>query len=113
MEIQFKSRQHNLLNQFQELLSPFLNQPKSSQENTLMAIHDLEKKLHHHFVTKEPLWVTYEYYNDNDVLCFTEEFVFVESVSIEQQFHFSTVNTNLHFGLHSYQILSVSANIAA
>lgn len=114
MELSFKSNKSSILSQFQEIISPFLSQPQSDEHSQIMALNEVERTLHHHFVNKEPIWITYEYYDINNQLHLTEEIVFVESaINSQRQFHFSTLNSHLYFSLHTDQILSVSANIAA
>lgn len=113
MELPFRPMTLSLTSQFKEWLSPFLLEPHSNEKAEIMNLSYVEHTLHDYFVTMEPLWITYEYYNFQDIVEMTTQCVYVISpIDRNRHIHVRPLSGGPVFSLETQQILAVSANIA-
>lgn len=113
MELQIRPH-HHVLNSIQEFFKPFTaaNLPKE-KESFIMPLSLVEKTLHDHYVTMQPLDITYEFYNDNQHIELGTIRAVVEStVQPERYIAIKDVTDQRTMFLSLEQILTVSANAA-
>lgn len=95
------------------IFAPFLREtPRFNHDAFIMPLYLVENKLHEHYVSMNPLFVTYEYYDRNHKINQTTVLVTVQStVRPDRRIVLNELNQNRSLILDLEQILTVSANI--
>lgn len=107
--------QSKLAKQIHHIFEPFLvEQPMLQDEDeSIMPLYQVEKLLHEHYVSQEPLSINYEYYNQKNRIKQRTIVVTVDStVLIDRRIVLTEIDRKSSFILPVEQILTVSANIA-
>lgn len=95
------------------VFAPFLRENSTlNNDDFIMPLYLVEKKLHDHYVSMTPLLVTYEYYDRNHRIHQTTVLITVKStVRPDRRIVLNELNQNRSLILDLEQILTVSANI--
>ena len=101
-----------LLDKVAKFMDAFSIQPEP-EPDFIMPMYQLEKILHEHYVSMEPLWVTYEYYDHNDrIQCAHTLANIVSPILPNRAIQLHTLDNQRNTTLVLEQILTVSANAA-
>lgn len=97
----------------ENVFAPFMRDANHfDHESFIMPLYLVEKKLHDHYVTMVPLFITYEYYDRNHRINQETVLVNVQStVRPDRRIVLNELNQNRSLILDLEQILTVSANI--
>lgn len=97
----------------QNFFKPFIQTQTTKKEQIIMPLFQVEKKLHEHYVTLEPLEILYEYYDGHHhIHQETIEVKVVSTVQADRRIAVTDIHSNRSFLLSLEQILTVSANAA-
>lgn len=109
MELSFQPFTYQIKKQLHQWVAPFMAEPCLYQPTSIMSLDLVERKLHQHFVSQEPLWITLEYYNTYNNIQEEEIRVTVEStVDLDRQICLKDLETQQLFQVETQQILSVA-----
>lgn len=95
------------------VFAPFFRETtRFDHENFIMPLYLVENKLHDHYVSMNPLFVTYEYYDRHNKINQTTVLATVQTtVRPDRRIVLNELNQNRSLILDLEQILTVSANI--
>ena len=102
------------LHQYTEtVFAPFLRETTQFNHDTfIMPLYLVENKLHDHYVSMQPLFITYEFYDSNHKINQRTTLVTVQStVRPDRRIVLNELNQNRSLILDLERILTVSANI--
>lgn len=104
---------HHIQYYAEAVAAPFLREElHPTYDHLMMPLYQVEKKLHQHYVSMAPLWVTYEYYNRDQRITQDTILVTVQStVKPDRRIVLTELNQKRSFIIDLEQILTVSANI--
>lgn len=112
MELPIKPNS-NLATTVQRFFKPFLNTQIKQDKRFIMPLYEVEKLLHQHYVTLDPVEITFEYYNSQQEI--EQKTVLANVISTVQhnrRIAISEVNSKRSYILSLEQILTASANAA-
>ena len=110
MELPIKPNS-NLVTTVQRFFKPFLNTQIKQDKRFIMPLYEVEKLLHQHYVTLDPVEITFEYYDSQQEI--EQKTVLANVVSTVQhnrRIAISEVNSKRSYILSLEQILTASAN---
>lgn len=108
MELSQEKITYTLKKQFHQWMAPFLSQPQGYPQPTIMNLLLIEHLLHEHFVSLEPIWITYEYYDGQEQIQEETSLVYVEApISADRSILLREAYTEESFNIFTEQILSV------
>ncbi|XJS09753.1 hypothetical protein ACF3NG_06285 [Aerococcaceae bacterium WGS1372] len=112
MELPIKPNS-NLSFSIQNFFKPFIQTHTTKKEQLIMPLSQVEKKLHEHYVSLEPIDILFEYYDEHHhIQQETIQVKVVSTVQADRRIAVSDIHSNRSFILSLEQILSVSANAA-
>ncbi|WP_124057638.1 hypothetical protein [Vaginisenegalia massiliensis] len=108
------SSSNRLVKHIHHAFKPFFQEEEESKvQRFIMPLHQVEQKLHHHYVSQKPLKICFEFYEDDNQIQQSHRLVTVVStVQADRRIAVKELDSNRHYLLLLDQILSVSANIA-
>lgn len=110
MELPIQPISTQIRESFSHWMAPFLSTPSTDSPSYIMNLSEVEQILHDHFVSMEPLTVTYECYDNQDQFQELTQVVYVHS-TIDNQRSIQLLPLDSHAPIHisTEQILSVFA----
>lgn len=108
MEISGQKITYNLKEQLSNWMAPFLSQPQGYPKPTIMKLLHIENLLHQHFVAQKPIWITFEYYNQDEEIQEETSLVYVETpVAVDRSITLRDAYREESFSIYTEQILFV------
>lgn len=112
MELPIKPNS-TLSNTIQSFFKPFTQSHIKEVDRIIMPLYDLERLLHQHYVSLNPIEITFEYYDSNqDIIQTTILAKVVSTIQPDRRIAISELNSNRSYLLSLEQILTASANVA-
>lgn len=112
MELPIKPNS-NLSYSIQNFFKPFIQTHTKKKEQIIMPLYEVEKKLHDHYVSLNPIEILFEYYDkDRRIHQESIEAKVVSTVQADRRIAVTDIHSNRSFILSLEQILTVSANAA-
>lgn len=110
MELPIKPNS-NLSYTVQRFFKPFTHNQLNKDKRIIMPLYEVEKLLHQHYVTLEPIEITFEYYtNNHNIEQKTILAKVVSTVQHNRRIAISELNSKRSYLLSLEQILTASAN---
>lgn len=110
MELPIQPLTIQLKESFSHWMAPFLSTPSTDSHTYIMNLSQVERILHDHFVSMEPLAVTYESYDAQEQFQELTQVVYVHStIDSQRAIRLLPIDGHAPIYVSTEQILSVSA----